>query len=161
MLAGIGGLLAATISLGYSVYDQRDVGIVPEVQLGTSVDAGRGRVAVMSVAVGTTKPDGLRTMEGKKTIKLDMMLENISAESSNLYRDLIELDDVPESLKPEYYLQRDRSILWDLQPRMPQAVTAVWEVPAELPLPNVLRLRIEGAIFKARDNLYAAPGWFP
>ncbi|WJH38389.1 hypothetical protein N7E02_07045 (plasmid) [Aliirhizobium terrae] len=40
-------------------------------------------------------------------------------------------------------------------------MTAVWEVPGSLALPDTLRLRLDGAIFKPRDNLYAAPGWFP
>lgn len=101
---------------------------------------------------------GARISLGKQAIVVDMLLENISAESSSLYGELITLSNVPDAPKPQYYLTRDRAILWDLQPRIPEAVTAVWEVPAELELPTVLHLHIEGSHFKPRDNLYAAPG---
>ncbi|MBY5566272.1 hypothetical protein HFO55_03220 [Rhizobium leguminosarum] len=161
LLAGGGGLLAAAISLGYAVYEQRKANLIPQVEPATSVEAGRWKVSITASAIGAAMPNGARISPGKKTIVVEMMLENISAESSNLYGDLVRLANVPDPSKPQYYLKRDQAILWDLQPRMPEAVTAVWEVPAALKLPNVLRLRIEGALFKPRDNLYAAPGWFP
>lgn len=96
-----------------------------------------------------------------KAIALDMILENVSSESSNLYADLIKITNVSDAARPQYYLKRDRAILWDLHPRMPEAVTAVWEVSDSQTLPYSLQLRVEGAVFKPRDNLYAAPGWFP
>jgi hypothetical protein len=161
VLAGIGGLLAAAISLGYSLYEQREAGVVPKVEAGRPVEAGRWNVSITSSAIGAVMPNGARISPGKKAIVVDMLLENISAESSNLYGDLITLANVPDAPKPQYYLKRDRSILWDLQPRMPEAVSAIWEVPESLAIPKVLQLRVEGAFFKPRDNLYSAPGWFP
>jgi hypothetical protein len=161
ILAGLGGLLAAAISLGYSVYEQREANVVPQVEAGRSVEAGRWNVSITSSAIGAVAPNGLRISSGKKAIVVDMVLENISAESSNLYGDLIRLANISDAPKPQYYLKRDQTILWDLQPRMPEAVTAIWEVPASLALPDALRLRVEGSLFKPRDNLYAAPGWFP
>ncbi|SFA76183.1 hypothetical protein SAMN03159496_00208 [Rhizobium sp. NFR07] len=161
VLAGIGGLLAAAISLGYSLYEQREADVVPKVEVGRPVEAGRWNVSIASSAIGTVMPNGARISPSKKAIVVDMVLENISAESSNLYGDLIRLANVPDAPKPQYYLKRDRSILWDLQPRMPEAVSAIWEVPETLVLPKVLQLRVEGTFFKPRDNLYSAPGWFP
>jgi hypothetical protein len=161
LFTGAGGLLAAAISIGYSLYEQREADIIPQVEAATPVEAGRWKVSITASAIGAVMPNGARISPGTKAVIVEMMLENISAESSNLYSDLIRLANVPAPPKPQYYLKRDRAILWDLQPRMPEAVTAVWEVPAALALPDVLRLRIEGARFKPRDNLYAAPGWFP
>lgn len=161
VLTGIGGLTAAAISLGYSLYEQRKSDMVPQVEAATPVEAGRWTVTVIAGAVTSTTSNGGRVSQGKKAITVDMMLENMSAESSNLYGDLIKLSNVTEASKPQYYLKRDRAILWDLQPRLPEAVQAVWEVPAELALPDALRLTVEGSLFKLRDNLYAAPGWFP
>lgn len=159
--AGVGGLAAAMLSLGASLYQQRQADIIPQVEIATPVEAGRWTVSVLHSSIGTTLPNGSPVSAGKKALAVDMILENISAESSNLYGDLIALPGIIDLPKPEFYLTRDHAILWDLQPLMPEAVTAVWEVPATLELPKTLQLRIEGALFKPRDNLYAAPGWFP
>lgn len=160
LLGGAGGLLAASISLGYSLYERRQADIIPQLAASTPVTAGRWTVSVNGSMIGAEMPNGARISSGKKAIVVGMTLENISAESSNLYGSLITLADLPDAPKPLYYLTRDRAILWDLQPRMPETVTAVWEVPADLVLPDVLRLQVEGEVFKPRDNLYSAPGWF-
>lgn len=161
LLAGAGGLLAASISLGYSLYERRQADLVPRVEVATPVEAGRWKVTVAGSALATEMPNGAKMSPGKKAIVVSMMLENLSAQSSNLYGSLIKPANLPDTPKPQYYLSRDRAILWDLQPRMPEAVTAVWEVPENAALPDVLRLHVEGEFFKPRDNLYSAPGWFP
>lgn len=161
LVAGAGGLCATALALGYSVYQQREAELVPLVETGTPIKAGRWTVTVTASAIATTTPNGGRLSAGKKAIALDMTLENMSAESSNLYGDLIKLANVPDASRPQYYLLRDRAILWDLQPRLGEAVEAVWEVPADLTLPENLELTVEGSFFKPKDNLYAAPGWFP
>lgn len=161
VLAGIGGLLAAGLSLGYSLYERREADVIPQVEVAVPIEAGRWKVSITGGAIAAAMPNEGRVSPGKKAIAVDMVLENMSSQSSNLYGDLIRLADISEASRPQYYLQRDRAILWDLQPRLPETVTAVWEVPATLALPDVLRLRVEGALFKPRDNLYAAPGWFP
>jgi hypothetical protein len=159
-LAAAGALTAAAVSLGYSVYQQR-VQIVPQVEVATSVEAGRWKVTVSGSTFGSTLPNGLTVSHDKRAITVEMTLENISSQSSNLYGDLIVLANVPDAPRPQYYLVRDQAILWDLQPRMPEKVAAVWEVPAEMDRPEDLALEVEGSFFKPRDNLYAAPGWFP
>lgn len=161
LLAGAGGLLAASISLGYTLYERRQADVVPQVEVATPVDAGRWKVSFAGSALAKEMPNGAKISPGKKAIVVSMMLENLSAQSSNLYGSLIKPTNLRDTPKPQYYLSRDRAILWDLQPRMPEAVTAVWEVPANVALPDVLRLRVEGEFFKPRDNLYNAPGWFP
>ncbi|ANV23753.1 hypothetical protein [Agrobacterium pusense] len=161
LLAGAGGLLAATVSLGYSLYEKRESEIVPQVEVSTPVGAGRWKMSVTAGSIVTVMPNGGKISPGKKAIALDMILENVSSESSNLYADLIKITNVSDAARPQYYLKRDRAILWDLHPRMPEAVTAVWEVSDSQTLPYSLQLRVEGAVFKPRDNLYAAPGWFP
>ncbi len=160
-LAGAGGLCAAAIALGYSVYQQREAEIVPQVERGTPIEAGRWTVIVTASNVAYAMPNGGRVSSGKKAIVVDMALENVSAESSNLYGNLIKLANVADASRPQYYLKRDHAILWDLQPRLREPVQAVWEVPATLALPKTLELTVEGEFFKPRDNLYAAPGWFP
>lgn len=161
LLAAVGGVSAALISLGYSVSQQGMPKTVPQVEIATPIEAGRWEVSVLKASFGSTLPSGMTLSPDKKAIIVEMTLENISSESSNLYGDLIKLADVPDAPKPTYYLLRDRSILWDLQPRMSETVAAVWELPADTARPEELRLQVEGVTYKPRDNLYAAPGWFP
>lgn len=160
LLAGIGGLLAAAISLGYSLYENRQAEIIPQVAIATPIDAGRWKVSLNAAVSGGDMPNGSHVTPGSRAIAIDMVLENLSVESSNIYRDLIKLQNIPDAPKPQFYLMRDKDILWDMQPMMPEAVKAIWQVPADLTLPKELKVTVEGDKFKPRDNLYSAPGWF-
>lgn len=161
ILAGIGGLLAAALSFTYSIYQNRASGEVPRVEPGKVVDAGRWNVTATSASLAEKMPDGSHVTPGKKALVVDLTLENRSAESSNIYRDVLKIENIPDATRPQFYLMRDRALLWDVQPMMPEQVKVVWQVPQEQPLPPQLKLAVVGAIFKPRDNLYAAPGWFP
>lgn len=161
ILAGIGGLLAAALSFTYSIYQGQVAGEVPKADPGKVVDAGRWNVTATSASLAEKMPDGSHVSPGKKALVVDFVLENRSAESSNIYRDVLKIENVADADKPQFYLMRDRALLWDVQPLMPEQVQAVWQVPREMVLPGHLKLAVVGAIFKPRDNLYAAPGWFP
>jgi hypothetical protein len=158
--AGIGGLLAATISLGVSIYETRNAGDVPQVVAGTVIDAGRWNVTFHSAALASEMPDGTRMPEGKIALVLGVTLENRSAETSNVYGDTVKLETISEAQRPQFYLERDREILRDLQPMMPEPVKIVWQLPTGRELPDSIKISVAGAVFKAQDNLYAAPGWF-
>lgn len=161
LLAGIGGLMAAFLSFALSIYQSRTAGEVPRLDPGKVVDAGRWNVTVTSANLAREMPDGTRVPAGKKALVVDLVLENRSGESSNLYADVLKLENVPDAARPQFYLVRDRELLWDVQPMMPEPVKAVWQVPQEQVLPGKVKLAVVGAMFKPRDNLYAAPGWFP
>jgi hypothetical protein len=160
LIAGIGGFAAAALSIGLSLYQARTAGEVASVSPGASVDSGQWSVTLYSAKVSSEMPDGARVPDGSKAVIVEAALENLTAESSNLYRKTVRPDfaKVPE---PQFYLTRDRSILWDLQPLMPEKIEIAWQVPASQQLPEKLSFAIGGTIYKAKDNLYAAPGWFP
>lgn len=161
ILAGIGGLLAAFLSFTWSIYQSRASGEVPRIDAGTVIDAGRWNVTVTSASLAGDMPDGSHVSPGKKALIVDLTLENRSAESSNIYRDVLKIENIADASKPQFYLMRDRALLWDVQPMMPEQVKAVWQVPRELVMPSQVKLAVVGATFKPKDNLYAAPGWFP
>lgn len=161
LIAGAGGLVAAGLSLGYSLYERRESELVPVVEAKKTIDAGRWQVALESARIIALTPNGLKVTPGKQAVAVEMRLENLSAESSNIYGDLIKLDNIKDAPRPAFYLDRDRDLLGDLQPVMPEMVTAVWELPADGPVPSSLDLSVQGEAFRPRDNLYAAPGWFP
>lgn len=161
ILAGIGGLLAAFLSFTLSIYQGRAAGEIPRIPPGEVIDAGRWNVTVAGASIARVMPDGSHVAPGKKALVVELTLENRSGESSNIYGDVLKVENVPDLSKPYFYLMRDRELLWDVQPMMPERVRAVWQVPQDQPLPPQVRLAVIGAIFKPRDNLYAAPGWFP
>lgn len=161
ILAGIGGLLAAFLSFTLSIYQGRAASEVPKVAPGKVVDAGRWNVTVSGASLAREMPDGSHVSPGKRALVVDLTLENRSGESSNLYGDVLKIENVPDLSKPQFYLMRDRELLWDVQPMMPEQVKAVWQLPQDQALPPQVRLAVIGAMFKPRDNLYAAPGWFP
>lgn len=158
--AGIGGLLAGALSLGFSIYEARTSAEVAQVAAGASVKTGQWEVTLHSADAVVQTPDGLRIADGKKALMIDMTLENLTAESSNLYRNTLKLENIPNAPAPQFYLLRDRDVLWELQPMMPETVKAVWQLPATQQLPKVLKVSIVGTAYKPKDNLYAAPGWF-
>ena len=161
ILVGIGGLLAAFLSFTLSIYQGRAASEISKVPPGEVIDAGRWNVIVAGASVARVMPDGSHVAPGKKALVVELTLENRSGESSNIYGDVLKVENVPDLSKPYFYLTRDRELLWDVQPMMPERVRAVWQVPQDQPLPPQVRLAVIGTIFKPRDNLYAAPGWFP
>ncbi len=160
IVAGVGGLLAGALSLGLSIYETRTGAEVEQVAAGTAVNTGQWKVTLVSANTAGQTPDGLHVADGKKVLTIDLTLENLTAESSNLYRDTLKLENIPNAPIPQFYLPRDRDVLWDLQPRMPEVVKAAWELPASQKLPDIVKVTIVGTTYKAKDNLYAAPGWF-
>lgn len=160
VVAGIGGLLAATLSFGISIYQAGHKQEIPAVSPGTVVNAGRWNVTVNSSDITTQTPAGFPMVAGKKALVVHLTLENLTARSSNIYADTLKINNVADLQRPAFYLSRDREVLGNLEPAMPQAVSVVWEVPADMALPKMLELSIVGEKFKPKDNLYAAPGWF-
>lgn len=160
LLAGAGGLVAAALSLGYSLYEARNGGEIMTVSPETVVNAGRWNVTLHSGSIAMQTPDGLKLQDGGKALVVDLTLENLSAESSNLYAEALKLDNIASPPRPYFYLTRDKALLGDLQPMMPENVKAVWQMPADQPLPEALIVSIVGSRYKPKDNLYAAPGWF-
>lgn len=160
-VAGIGGFLATVLSLGLSIYQSRNADIVAHVAPGTRVDANRWGVTPHSARIAREMPDGSRIADGKRALVLDLTLENLSSESSNVYGDALTLLNIADPPRPQFFLVRDRDILSDLQPAMPEEVKVVWEIPAAQAVPPSLDVAIIGATYKRKDNLYAAPGWFP
>ncbi|MFC3692940.1 hypothetical protein ACFOWB_12030 [Chenggangzhangella methanolivorans] len=161
LLAGVGGLAAAGLSLGLAIWDKRQQPDVPTIELGQPVEAGRWTVRLIGARLSSETPDGRPVRGGGQALVVDMSLENRTAESSNLYSDVIRLNNAPAGLEPRptFYLARDRETLRALQPRLVERVSAVWVWPAGATTPENLAVTLTGLTFKPRDNLYGAPIW--
>lgn len=161
VLAGVGGLAAAGLSLGLAIWDKREQPEVPVVVAGQPVEAGRWIVKLVGARMSPETPDGRAVSGGGQALVVDMSLENRTAETSNLYSDVIRLTNAPEGLEPRptFYLARDKEVLRALQPRLAERVSAVWVWPARATAPESLAVTLTGLTFKPRDNLYGAPIW--
>lgn len=161
LVAGIGGAAASAVSFAMAVYEAANPEPLRVVAAGEPVDTGRWVVAVRTARVGPVPPSGVEPPEPKTFVMVEFDLDNRSAASSYASTNLFTVDppvsDLPE---PTVYLARDGWIASPLNPDMPERLIAAWEWPRTQPPPRALRLLIGSQIYKRRDNLYGASGWF-
>lgn len=160
LLTGIGGLAAAAISLGFSLYHLRNPELVPSKAAGDAIEAGRWLVTPGPAQAAASLPDGRQVRDGRRAVVLDLTLANRSERTSNAFAGLLKLTNVANAEGPDFYLVRDKDRLYALQPRLQERLQAVWTLPANATLPAALEFTVSGETFKPKDNLYGAPGWF-
>ena len=161
LVAGIGTAAATAISFAMTVYEAANPKVVPQVAAGQPIDTGRWIIAIHEARVGSIPPTGTRPLTPKKLLMVEFDLDNRSASASNAFLRLFAIDPPVANLPlPTFYLGRDKWIASGLQPNMPERMIAAWEWPSAVPVPQHLRLKVASQIYKHRDNLYGAPGWF-
>lgn len=161
LITGIGGAAATAASFAMAVYDAANPEAVAVIAAGEPVDTGRWIVTVREARAGPTPPTGIEPPEPKTFMMVEFDVDNRSAETSNVLTKLLAIDPpVPGLPDPVVYLARDRWIASGVNPGMPERMIAAWEWPPALPPPRTLRLLIGSQIYKRRDNLYGASGWF-
>lgn len=161
MIAGIGGSAAVIVSLGMTLYDARTQP-PPSVSVGQPVDAGQWTIELEGIETGATLPDGRHPAAGRGAIILTAKLTNRTGASSSDVGQAIKLVTAVPGLddRPTTYLLRDRTLLRHLQPRLTERVAYVWTYPLTATLPARAKVDLLARKYKARDNLYAASGWF-
>ncbi|MEO9339780.1 hypothetical protein ABFT80_20350 [Mesorhizobium sp. SB112] len=160
-IAGIGATAALALSFVMAVYEAANPETVPVIAAGEPIDTGRWIVTVHGARAGNTLPTGIATREPKTFITVEFDLNNQSAATSNVFPKFLSIDPpIPDSGNPTVYLARDGSIGSGLNPDMPERMIAAWEWPSDLDPPRELRFLVGGQLYKRRDNLYGASGWF-
>lgn len=162
LVTGMGGMAAAAVSFATAVYDAAHPRPTVSATKGEAIDTGRWLVTINNAAMASVPPTGTKPFEPKRFLMVDLELDNRSIATSNAFMNLITIKDERAlvSLKPVYYLARDKWIASAINPNMPEKLIAVWEWPADRPEPDKLSLSIGKQIYKPRDNLYGAPNWF-
>lgn len=161
LAAGIGGVAASAVSFAMAIYDAAHPEPVRVAQIGEPVDTGRWIVTLRAARTGPVPPTGVEPPEPRTFLTVEFDLENRSAASSYASTNLLSIDPPVADLRdPTIYLARDRAIANPVHPEMPERLIAAWEWPATLPPPSELRLLVGSQIYKRRDNLYGASGWF-
>jgi hypothetical protein len=161
LAAGIGGTFAAAISFAMTVYEAANPEVIPSVAVGEPVDTGRWTVTFREARTGTVPPTGVEPYEPKNFVMVEFDAGNRSAAAAHVSSRLFTFDPPMENLpEPTFYLVRDKWIAGAINPGMPERLIAAWEWPEALPLPGDLRIKVGSEIYKRRDNLYGASGWF-
>lgn len=161
LAAGIGGTLAAAVSLAMTVYEAANPDVVPSVAVGQPVDTGRWTVTFREARTGAVPPTGVEPYEPKNFVLVEFDADNRSAATAHVSSRLFAFDPPMENLPdPTFYLVRDKWIASAINPDMPERLIVAWEWPEALPLPRTVRLKVNSQIYKRRDNLYGASNWF-
>ncbi|MGI6854180.1 hypothetical protein [Mesorhizobium sp. 1B3] len=156
-VTGLGAILAGVASLSYALYEAANPEQLPVVVAGQPIDTGRWTAVLRGATFHKATADG----STKDKLAVDVELTNRSAMSSGTFSDLFTIEHPPAGLeKPVFHLWRDKAIAVTLEPDMPERVVAIWEWPETAPPPAAIRIDVAGQIYKRRDNLYGAPGWF-
>lgn len=145
-----------------AVYETRTKSEAPVIAPDGVIEAGRWIVAVRSAALADRTPDGRGVPDGTSALIVDIDLENRTAVTTSSYGDVLRLLDPPAGVDPTptLYLKRDQTQLYGLNPRMKEAVQAVWLLPPSAPHPRTVTLSVTAETFKPKDNLYGTSGWF-
>jgi hypothetical protein len=161
LIAGVGGLAASAVSFGMAVYDAAHPPKVAVVSVGQRIDTGRWFVTVLSARVGITPPTGIAPLSPKQYLLVDLDVTNRSATPNNILDRVVTLDEPSLKLPaPMAYLDRDKYFAGYFNPGMPERVTMAWEWPVRAKVPDTVTVAINRQIYKLRDNLYGATGWY-
>jgi hypothetical protein len=161
LVAGIGGTAAAAASFAMMVYEAANPNAIPTIAAGEPIDTGRWIITFHGARISPVPPTGTTPPESKNFLMVEFDLDNRSAATSNVFSTVFAIDPPIADLPvPAFYLARDKWIASGVHPGMPEGMIAAWEWPATRPLPRNLRLVVGSQIYKRRDNLYGASGWF-
>lgn len=161
VLTGLGAGAATFVSLALAIVATQPQP-VHQAQIGEQVVAGRWQVRATGARYQPANRDAKQYFERQNALVIDLELRNLSAQSSNSYTRLTELAAAGAGKQqPVHILARDGSFAGGLHPNMAEYVTAYWPWPEGQAAPEEVKLSVKGEIYKARDNLYGAPGWFP
>jgi len=156
-ITGAGAALAGLVTLSWALYQAANPAKLPQLTAGQPIDTGKWTVVLRHASFHKAAPDGSTT----NRLAVDVELTNRSATASLNFMNLFALEQPPTGLgDPTFYLWRDKAIASDLQPDMPERVVVIWDWPETAPPPAAVRIDIASQIYKRRDNLYGAPGWF-
>ncbi|HKU99841.1 MAG TPA: hypothetical protein VJR58_31385 [Vineibacter sp.] len=159
IIAGLGAALAVLISFASAIYEASQPKDLVQAAAGQSVDTGRWTVVARRAEFGRNVRGAPASQQDRLAVELE--LTNRSAATSPGYTRLLELESPPAGLqRPTFYLARDSAIASGLHPDMPERVIAVWTWPPGALPPQKVRFKVTSQIYKKRDNLYGAPGWF-
>ncbi|HTV69875.1 MAG TPA: hypothetical protein VMF90_15180 [Rhizobiaceae bacterium] len=159
LVAGIGATAASAASFAMAVYDAANPEPIAAIDAGVQIDTGKWNVMLREAYLSPAPPTGIQPPTPTTFLTVEFDLENRSAASAYASTKLFTLDPPVEAL-PDFYLERDLWVAGPLNPGMRERMIATWELPAGQTPPHELSVMVGSQIYKRRDNLYGASGWF-
>lgn len=151
LLACAGGLAAVAVGWWSDVASHRDEPTTPTIAVGARIDAGPYAVTLRSARKSLRAPDGGAFADGPMLI-VEADMENLTSAS----RSDPQIVFAGNGRAPDFYLPEDRARFGALDPRVPKRVALVVAAPQD----DAARIVVTRLVFKARDNLSGAQGWF-
>ena len=158
-LAASGIAAAALYGWWQAIDGARTTPSLPDIQTGTTLPLGKVTLTPLSVQL---RPPSSGKAEAQ--LVLTATVENVtSTTQSGAFGYPPRLVTVqaagqPQLNPPDITLLRDHQPLQQLQPRMPEQVEIVWDIPANWPTQEWL-FTFHEQQFKLKDNLYARANW--
>jgi hypothetical protein len=158
--AGAGTAAALTIAGLFGGFAALPAPPVPDLPTGEAIEAGQWRVLPIRAYLGTDDPYGVPLKPEQKALVFEVDLTNRTAESTKDFFELFALAGGVGREKPFIALTRDSTLSPDLHPGMPERMAYVWPLPGDAAVPPRVSITVTAKVYKPRDNLYGAPGWF-
>lgn len=160
MLAAIGILAAIAVAWWMKVEDARVPDAPPRIAFGEPVNVGRAVFVPYKLTIESATPSATGS---QRKLVLTGQLENVTGSSQ------LAVFGSPEKLPalssggvsfpaPQVYLFRDKEPLKQLQPRIRELVSIVWDIPEGWDEQDVT-IGFSTQQFKLKDNLYAKASW--
>lgn len=133
----------------------------PQLPPDAVIDAGRWRLQPVRAYVSHAGVHGVPLKPGQKALVLEVDMTNRTAQSDKGYFNVFTPDGIvlPDS-SPMIVLTRDSTMTPELHPGMTERMAYVWPLAGDATVPANLAFGVTAEIFKPRDNLYGAPGWY-
>lgn len=155
-----GAVLATWLSGGFAAAAPPPL---PSLEAGKGVDTGQWHVVVLAATLSAKRPDGRPAAAGKASLAIELELTNRTKASSSDIATAIRpvLAAIPpKTLPTTQVLRRDNTVLSALHPKMPERIALAWDIPLNSKIPDALPVVVVSKLFKRRDNLLGASGWF-
>ncbi|MBS7543998.1 hypothetical protein [Ancylobacter oerskovii] len=163
MFTAIGIVAAIVVAWWMKVEDARVPDAPSRIAFGEPVKVGRAVFTPQKLAVENTPPSATAISRKGRTLVLTGQLENMSGTSQVA---IFGSPEKPPKLSsggisfpaPRVYLVRDMEPLRQLEPRLREAVSIVWDIPQGWSEQDVT-IEFSAQQFKLKDNLYAKASW--
>src|SRR5262245_22007203 len=132
------------------------------VAVGQTIDLGPLRVKPLRAWVDAQCPLDYSAGAPNSCLSFEAEVTNLTNASRVGVSDLIRLVEpsVPKDTFPTNELVRDRWVLGNLHPHLPERVVVSWKLPPQSAAPARITLALWSMQFKKRDNLLGGEGWF-
>jgi hypothetical protein len=131
-------------------------------QIGEDLDVGPLRIRPLRAWIGPQCPLDYSVGQPNSCLSFEAEVTNITNSSRTSLSSAVRLLQpvLASNVFPTTELVRDRWVLGNLHPHLPERVVMSWKLPPQTEAPSRITLSLWRTRFKKRDNLQGGEGWF-